>query len=339
VAFRRARDVLESPPMVRTSSTLALLVLGLAACHGKHKNRELDASTGSADSGSTADGSVARSDAGTLPDGAATSGDAGSNGNVDGATPRVDAGGTRDGGARSVTLPPENASFDYQIGGDYTPPAGVKIVSRDRNASPAPGLYNICYVNGFQSQPGERSLWVTDHPELVLSDSSGRPLIDPDWPDEVILDVSTAEKRNAIFAIEREWLAGCAQQGFDAVEIDNLDTFTRFSSRLKEADAVALIRMLADEAHALGLAIAQKNSAEIVGRKAAMGTDFAVAEECNTYDECGDYTAAYGNHVLVIEYVRGDFQQGCRDFPALSIVLRDRQVRTSSEGGYVYEGC
>jgi Glycoside-hydrolase family GH114 len=339
VAFRRARDVLESGSMSRCSSTLSLLVLGLAACHGKHKDRVLDASAGDGGSGvNTVDGSVARSDASsTLPDGATTAVDGGGNGN--GTTPGPDAGSVRDGGARSVTLPTENAPFDYQIGGDYTPPSGVRIVSRDRNGSPAPGLYNVCYVNGFQSQPGERSLWVTDHPELVLSDNSGRPLIDPEWPDEVILDVSTAEKRSAIFAIEREWLAGCAQKGFDAVEIDNLDTFTRFGNRLKEDDAVALIRMLADEAHALGLAIAQKNSAEIVGRKADMGTDFAVAEECNTYDECGDYTAAYGNHVLVIEYVRGDFQQGCRDFPQLSIVLRDRDVQRAGESGYVYEGC
>ena len=43
-----------------------------------------------------------------------------------------------------VTTPPVHAGFDYQIGGPYTPPAGVQVVSRDHDASPAAGLYNIC---------------------------------------------------------------------------------------------------------------------------------------------------------------------------------------------------
>ena len=32
------------------------------------------------------------------------------------------------------------------------------------------------------------------------------------------------------------------------------------------------------------------------------GLDFAVAEECGQYDECGDYADAFGNNVIVIEY-------------------------------------
>ena len=41
------------------------------------------------------------------------------------------------------------------------------------------------------------------------------------------------------------------------------------------------MRLFADAAHAAGLPIAQKNSAEITGRRTEMGTDFAVAEECD----------------------------------------------------------
>ena len=44
-----------------------------------------------------------------------------------------------------------------------------------------------------------------------------------------------------------------------------------------------------------GLAIAQKNSSELVGSKAAMGTGFAIVEECNRYSECGTYTSVHGN--------------------------------------------
>ena len=60
---------------------------------------------------------------------------------------------------RAVTPPPANGKFDYQIGGAYTPASNVAVVSRDRTDSPAAGKYNICYVNAFQTQPGEQSFW------------------------------------------------------------------------------------------------------------------------------------------------------------------------------------
>jgi hypothetical protein len=55
------------------------------------------------------------------------------------------------------------------------------VVSRDRHDAPAAGLYNICYVNGFQIQPDEKSFWTTQHPDLILRDSSGDPVVDADW--------------------------------------------------------------------------------------------------------------------------------------------------------------
>jgi hypothetical protein len=243
-----------------------------------------------------------------------------------------------DSGSTELVLPPVNASLDYQLGGAYPPPAGVMIVSRDRNASPAAGLYNVCYVNGFQIQPDEEAMWMRDHPDLILRDAGGAPVVDPDW-DEMLIDVSTPQKRTAVAAIVGGWIAGCASDGFDAIEIDNLDSFSRSGGLLAENDAVAAMRLFADAAHALGLPIAQKNSAELVGRRSEMGTDFVVAEECNRYSECGDYVASYGEHVLVIEYRRADFDAGCRDFPSLSIVLRDVDLVTPGDTGYVYEGC
>lgn len=243
-----------------------------------------------------------------------------------------------DGSPPALTLPPVNAGLDYQLGGPYAPPAGVQIVSRDRGAPPAAGLYNICYVNGFQIQPDEEQLWLGQHPELILRDGQGNPVIDVDW-NEMLIDVGTPAKRAAVAAIVGEWIAGCAQTGFAAIEIDNLDSFTRSGGRLTEADAVAAMRLFADAAHGRGLPIAQKNAAELVGRKAELGTDFVVAEECNRYAECGDYTAAYGEHVLVIEYRQADFDAGCRDFPGLSIVLRDRDLVSPGTAGFVFAGC
>lgn len=257
--------------------------------------------------------------------------------------PGDDSGGKADGdgpgpGPSELTLPPLNAGLDYQLGGPYTPPRGVMIVSRDRTAPAAPGLYNICYVNGFQIQPDEEPFWLNDHPDLILRGADGRPVIDTDW-NEMLIDVSTPAKRSQVAAIVSDWIAGCRDAGYAAIEIDNLDSFSRSRGLIKEGDAVAMMALFAAAAHDRKLAIAQKNSAELVPRKAELGTDFVVAEECNTFDECDVYRSSYGDHVLVIEYRRADFTKGCNAFPNLSIVLRDRDLVTPGSAAYVFDGC
>jgi len=249
-------------------------------------------------------------------------------------------GGASTGGGNGgdVQLPPANGSYDYQIGGAYTPPSGVKVVSRDRGDAPAPGLYNICYVNGFQAQQADDAWWLSQHPDLILRDSQGNPVVDPDW-DEMLLDTSTPQKRQGLADIVGGWIKGCATDGFDAVEVDNLDSYSRSGARLSQSNNVAFMKLLSDMGHQAGLAMGQKNSTELLSSRSAMGTDFAVAEECNRYSECGDYTAVYGDLVFVIEYRDQDFNAGCQNFPELSIVRRDVNVSTPSSGSYVYKGC
>ena len=238
-----------------------------------------------------------------------------------------------------LELPPADAGLDYQLGGAYPPPEGVGIVSRDRNEAPVgDGVYDICYVNGYQIQPDEESFWLDMHPDLILRDGGGDPVIDPDW-DEMLLDISTSEKREAIAAIVGEWIDGCSTAGYEAVEIDNLDTYSRSMELLTQDHAVAFMVLLSAAAHDRGLAIAQKNSTELVPRKDEMGTDFVVAEECNRYDECGDYIDAYGSAVLMIEYRQGDFDAGCTDYGTMSIVLRDLNLVTPDDAAYVYDAC
>jgi hypothetical protein len=241
--------------------------------------------------------------------------------------------------AGAPMLPVANAAFDYQLGGGYAPPGGVEIVSRDRTEEPAAGLYGICYVNGFQTQPGEADFWLGEHPELVLRDGAGDPVIDADWPDEMLLDITTPDKRAAIAAIVGGWIDGCADAGYRAVEIDNLDTYSRSDGAISPDDAVATAALLSARARARALAIAQKNSVELIDRRAEMGFDFAVAEECNRWDECDAYTAAYGDLVFVIEYDDASFQHGCTRFPQLSIVRRDLRLTTPADAGYAFDGC
>ena len=231
-----------------------------------------------------------------------------------------------------VQLPPLHADFDYQIGGAYPPPTGVRIVSRDRTASPAPGLYNICYVNAFQAQPDERASWPAD---LLLRDADGEVVVDEDWG-EALLDIGTAAKRQRVAARVNRWIDGCAAKGFDAVEPDNYDSYTRSHGLLTANDATAFITLLARHAHARHLAIAQKNTVELAGLRKKLGLDFAVAEECAEYDECGEYAQAFDDRVIIIEYSDSGLRKARSGFAGkLSIVRRDVDVSTPGSADYV----
>ncbi|MEV7608433.1 endo alpha-1,4 polygalactosaminidase [Microbacterium sp. NPDC089320] len=238
------------------------------------------------------------------------------------------------------TPPPAGATPDYQLGGGYDPADGVGIVGRDRSDEPAEGLYSVCYVNGFQTQPGELDTWPDD---LVLQ-SDGAPVFDPDWPDEALLDTSTDERRERIAEIVAPWIEGCAASGFDAVEFDNLDSYTRSGDALTLDDNLALATLLVDVAHDAGLAAGQKNAAEDAPElREQAGFDFAVVEECSAYEECAAFTDVYGDAVIDIEYtdeLPRSFAEMCADHDApASMVLRDRDLVTPAADGYVFETC
>jgi hypothetical protein len=245
--------------------------------------------------------------------------------------------------AHDVAGPPAGAVVDYQLGGAYPPPPGVAGVIRDSTDSPAEGLWSGCYVNGFQSQPDARDTWLDERRDLVLT-VDGEPVVDADWPDELILDTSTGARRAAIAAALEPTLRRCAESGFDAVEIDNLDSYTRSAGALDEDDAIALATLYAEAAHRLGLAIAQKNSAELSDRaRTEAGFDFAVAEECHRFDECDAYARVYGEAVIDVEYtddLRGSFADVCADQGApASTILRDRELTTPADPAYVFAAC
>ena len=143
-------------------------------------------------------------------------------------------------------------------------------------------------------------------------------------------------------------IEGCAEKGFDAVEYDNLDSWTRFDGTplakkvpFGKKQALAYARLLADRAHAAGLAVGQKNTADITpAQSQKVGFEFAIAEECARYNECDRYQRVYGDRVIVIEYRRQDFDSACETVgDELSVVLRDRQVSLPGSRRYVYDAC
>lgn len=238
-------------------------------------------------------------------------------------------------------VPPANAVFDYQIGGAYPPAAAVGIVVRDRTAAPVPGRYNICYVNAFQTQPAENAWWQAHHPTLLLKEPGGNHVEDPDWPGERLLDIADPARREEAAGIVGGWFAVCAARGYQAVEPDNLDSWTRSAGLLSQADAVAYARLLVQAAHAHGLAIGQKNTPEL--GEAGIGFDFAIAEECAVYDECEAYIATYGDQVYEIEYTDNGadaYHEACAGHGArVSVILRDRDVTPAGDAAYHFENC
>jgi hypothetical protein len=220
---------------------------------------------------------------------------------------------------------PVGTDVDYQLGGARPVPGHVGIVVRDREAEPLPDKYNVCYVNGFQTQDSERSFW-RRHWRLVLKED-GKPVTDEAW-EEWLLDPRTPAKRRALARIVGGWAAGCADDGFDAVEFDNLDSFTRSHHLITRKQALAYARLLVRAGHRAGLEVGQKNLAGYDGTR--IGYDFAIAEECGRYRECDAYTDVYGDRVLAIEYRRKDFRWTCRHVgDRLAVVLRDLALSPS----------
>ncbi|MFR9728429.1 endo alpha-1,4 polygalactosaminidase [Saccharopolyspora sp. MS10] len=246
--------------------------------------------------------------------------------------------------APGLALPPPGAVHDYQLGGAYPPAAEVTAVTRDSTAQPAPGAHNVCYVNGFQSQPQDRELWLSERRDLVLSGPDGEPVRDPGWPEELLLDTSTEQHRTRLAEILGESVSACADRGFDSVELDNLDSYSRSQELLTEEHNLAFAALLTDRAHRAGLAVAQKNAAELGSRgRDEAGFDFAITESCHRYEECADYAATYGGGVLDIEYaedLRGTFDEVCAD-PATpeSTTLRDRELVGPDDPAHVFEHC
>jgi hypothetical protein len=228
--------------------------------------------------------------------------------------------------AAAPDLPPVGVDLDYQLGGNRPVPDHVGIVVRDRTAAPLAGAYNVCYVNGFQTQASQKRFW-RRHWSLVLK-KDGTAVTDAAWG-EWLLDIRTDRKRARLARIMGRWVSGCADDGYVAVEYDNLDSFARSHGLLDAADAKAYARRLVRRGHAAGLAVAQKNRAGWDGT--SVGFDFAIAEECARWHECGSYVDHYGRHVLAVEYRAKDFRRACRRWSDRIAVVR-RDVALSKHG-------
>jgi hypothetical protein len=182
-----------------------------------------------------------------------------------------------------------DTSFDvqmYDVDAFDVPARVVRRLQEDGRAV-------VCYVSA-----GTWERWRPDaarFPEVVL----GRPL--EDWPGERWLDI---RRIRVLAPIMRDRMDRCVRKGFDGIELDNVDEYTNRSGfSLTSGDQLRYNVWLANQAHRRGLSVALKNDLEQVGELLPY-FDFALDEECFTYDECDLLTpfVEAGKAVFGVEY-------------------------------------
>ncbi|EYF02742.1 endo alpha-1,4 polygalactosaminidase [Chondromyces apiculatus DSM 436] len=159
----------------------------------------------------------------------------------------------------------------------------------------AAGRSVICYFSAgsFEDYRPDSA----DFPDSV----KGSPL-DPPFQDELWIDIRTPEVR----AIMQARIEYAVQRGCDGVEPDNVDGYTNDNGLgLTADDQLDFNRFIATTAHERGLSVGLKNDLEQLA-DLVDDFDWALNEECFTYDECDLYADTFiaaGKAVLHAEYV------------------------------------
>lgn len=183
------------------------------------------------------------------------------------------------------------------------------------------GVKVICYIDA-----GTWEDWRPDA-ELYPDDIIGKAW--DEWEGERYVDIRRIDLLAPILEARFDM---CAEKGFDAIDPDNIDTYgadTGFP--LSERDQIAFNTWIAKAAHERGLAVGQKNVAELTGDLVA-SFDFAVSEDCFDDGWCQDLEPyiEIGKPVFAIEYTDRDidFDEMCALFAEVSFsgVLKNRNL-------------
>ena len=177
-------------------------------------------------------------------------------------------------------------------------PAVFDIDGQDNSAATVADLHKagakvICYVDAGTWEPGRSDS--SDFPAAVQG--SG---VDG-WPGEKWLDIRQVSTLEPIIKARFQT---CKAKGFDAIEPDNIDGYSNDTGfPLTGADQLAYNRALAAWAHGLGLSIGLKNDGDQAGALEP-SFDWALDEECYTYNECGYLTTftSANKAVWIAEY-------------------------------------
>jgi endo-alpha-1,4-polygalactosaminidase (GH114 family) len=175
----------------------------------------------------------------------------------------------------------------------------------------AKGRKVVCYIS-----VGSYEDWREDadqFPDSVLgNDYEG-------WPGEKWLDIRQID---VLAPIMRARLDLCKEKGFDAVEPDNMDSYTNDTGfPLTYDDQLTYNRWLANEAHQRGLSIGLKNNPEQVA-DLVEDFDWALTEDCFEQGWCDDLLPFLeaGKPVFAAEYT--DTGSTLDDFCAQAQAMR-----------------
>ena len=147
----------------------------------------------------------------------------------------------------------------------------------------AAGKKVVCYFSAGSSEN-----WRSDFSSFQAADMGSNMT---GWIGERWLDTRSANVRK----IMRARLNLAVSKGCNGVEPDNVDGYVNNSGFPLTADTqLDFNRFLASEAHARGLAVALKNDvnqlSDLVG-----DFDFAINEQCHSYNECDGYRVFISN--------------------------------------------
>jgi hypothetical protein len=172
----------------------------------------------------------------------------------------------------------------------------------------------ICYLSA-----GSYEDWRPDagaYPDDVLG------LALEGWPGERWIDI---RRLDAVGPILETRLDLAVAKGCDAVDPDNVDGYANPTGfDLTASDQIAFDRWLADQAHRRGLGVGLKNDLDQIPDLVAW-FDFAVNEECFTYEEC-DVLKPFvdsGKAVLAIDYSGDSSRCAAAEALGLSLLFKD----------------
>ncbi|UQN09867.1 endo alpha-1,4 polygalactosaminidase [Deinococcus sp. QL22] len=255
--------------------------------------------------------------------------------------------------ATGIKLPPAGiVSWDWQIGAgedsSITVPSGVKLLDIDGFGTSAAkvaqlnaqGVYTVCYLDVGSYEPGR--------PDSDQYPSYLKIQQDPDWPSEYFLDVTDVFKPNSVLAvILKNRFKMCKDKGFAAIEPDNLQNDENVSGgKITTQQQIDFNGWVADQAHAFGLAVFQKNGPDKIllrdrtGKMMVEKFDGILNEQCQQYSECAPL-AEYvkrGKLALNTEY---KLAPDCNLSTSLKIntIRKDLNLAGGTMSGYRRESC
>jgi hypothetical protein len=197
-------------------------------------------------------------------------------------------------------VPPAAPTFYWQLQGKLNvsvPAAVYDIDGFESSAAQVAALHEadkhvVCYID-----VGTAENFRPDYkrfPKSVLGRSNG-------WPGEHWLDIRRLSVLEPIMTARFQM---CRKKGFDAIEPDNIEAFSNASGfPITAADQLVFNEWVAGAAHALGMAVLQKNDGEQAAQLEPY-FDGVLTEQCNQYSECGDFAPylSVGKPVINAEY-------------------------------------